>query len=652
MCGIAGFFSPSGFDSRKLKLMSSLLSHRGPDDEGYVCFSATQSVPCSGHDTPVEASSAAIPWRPRIRIEEVSPSEYWGGLAHRRLSIIDLSANGHQPMSYADRYWIAFNGEIYNHVELRAELEGLGHCFLSNSDTEVILCAWAEWGEACMARFNGMWAFAIYDTKEHTLILARDRFGVKPLFMAEGARAFVFASEIKPLLAVLPAVRASVDRTMDYLVTGIVDSTDGPFFEGITKLPAGACLSRNMATGYVSLRHWYSLEASVDKVISTIDGLDDDALIRRFDEIFVDSIRLRLRADVPVGTCLSGGLDSTSIVAVAHKMYRADGGGRFAAITGISSQQDNDESEYARTVAEAFDLRWIRTRPSYEDFSSSIEEVMKTQEEPFGGASIVMQYHVMKMAREFGLPVMLDGQGGDEILLGYAWYFGAWLKECILTGRWSDALTGLVWTRRNNSLFRNSKTMAKFMFGNSSACLRHFYQIKEYPFLRHGLGISENTKDLVAASPSVRCSQMLDIKRTCLPALLRFEDKNSMAFAVEARLPFLDYRLVEYSLALPTRAKMRDGWTKWLLRRWSKRAQIPESIIWRKTKLGFPAPDRDWMVQHKPLMGEEISGSRLVSSLPWQSSDIVQAWLLKAEGPTLWRLYSVALWDRLFFECR
>lgn len=646
MCGIAGVIAPSGFDPELLERMAVAIRHRGPDDEGYALFDGRSVIAFGGSDTAAESFGRTdISWLPKSRVASCFGNRYAAGFAHRRLSIVDLSPCGHQPMSYRGRYWITYNGEVYNYVELRRELEGLGHCFRTRSDTEVVLAAYAQWGTACLDRFNGMWALAILDIEAGTVFLARDRFGVKPLYMARAEGSLYFASEIKPLLGVVRTRRPNLERITSYLVSGISDSSTATFFDDVTKLDAGSFATIDVASANLVISRYYDLsEAVAKRGVVTDSALD--ARVAEFDTIFSDAVRLRLRSDVPVGTCLSGGLDSSAIASVAGPAYAKQAGRAFSAVTGISTQPDNDESGYARSVAERLGLAWHTTCPTYEDFASSVEAVMRVQEEPFGGASIVMQHNVMKRAREAGLPVMLDGQGGDEVLLGYAWHYGPWLGELIKRGRIRAVLGGYSAMRRNNAQFGGMLSTLKFLFGNANAALRNRYQLRANRYLASDLPVPKEVQMLAAGWSDVRKLQVMDIERTNLPALLRFEDRNSMAFAVETRLPFMDFRLVEFGLALSPADKIRDGWSKWLLRRWAGN-RLPDDIVWRRKKLGFPAPDREWEAAHRKVMTSEIKASHLVCELGSSGRQSVDEWLTTAYGAPLWRLYSVALWDRL-----
>ncbi|MBY0386186.1 asparagine synthase (glutamine-hydrolyzing), partial [bacterium] len=377
MCAITGMISTLPISKELFEKMNNAATHRGPD----------------GHGLYFDGNIA---------------------LGHRRLAIIDLTPMGHQPME-KQGLCITYNGEIYNYRELRQELEKLGHTFRSESDTEVILSAYLQWGPACVQKFNGMWAFAIYNSKDHTLFCSRDRFGVKPFYYWRNSQKLIFSSEIRQILT-----DPSVPREMNtsivsaYLVSSIVDHTDETFFKGIHKLPAGHQLFVNTKT----------LQFKIEKYFD-ISQKNTSYEPKDFPELMTDAVRLRLRSDTPVGSSLSGGVDSSLIVSLACRMTPNY---RFQTFTAVPYDGHYDESEYVRKLANDLPIDAHYTKPQPEEFATELKTVIETQEEPFLSPSIFMQYFVMKKAHEKGLKVLLDGQGADEIFLGYEKYFPTMLK--------------------------------------------------------------------------------------------------------------------------------------------------------------------------------------------------------------------------------
>ena len=599
MCGIFGLISKIGpVDADQVGRLTDLVAHRGPDSRG---------IRVSGNV----------------------------GLGHRRLAIIDLSEDGAQPMRDR-RYpiWITYNGEIYNYLELRAELEALGFVFQTSSDTEVLLSAYVCWGEKCLERFNGMWSFAIHDERDNTVFCARDRFGVKPFYYINTPEAFAFGSEIRQLLPLLGRPVADDNLVNDFLICGLTDHTNRTFFKGVEKLAPGHLLRANVSTGQIKVDRYYSLVPSS----TGVSGESAPDLLR---DLLDDSTRLRLRSDVRVGTCLSGGLDSSSVATLAAFRHSQDSSEPFFAITAVSQQASNSEEKYAATIAEKSRLTWIRTQPTYEDFAATVETLIDVQEEPFGGPSIMMQYDVMKTARSNGVIVLLDGQGGDETLLGYERYYAAWLLDHLR----HDGVRGFVAAFRAATAANiSSRRLAMFLVGASSAAVRALAYRRRYGFLKMPY-LPESLRRFARETRNAGAMQVLEITETNLPMLLRFEDKNSMRFGIETRLPFLDYRLVEFALGLSTRVKLNNGWTKWPLRA-AMQNILPEEICWRKDKIGFAAPDQIWLNRHTPAMYEKVMGSSLVARYAEMKS--LKNRFHRLDLGMRWRLYCVALWGERF----
>jgi asparagine synthase (glutamine-hydrolysing) len=599
VCGIFGLVNKTGpVDADKVDRLTDLVAHRGPDGRG-------------------------------VRIDGNV------GLGHRRLAIIDLSEDGAQPMRHPGYpIWITYNGEIYNYLELRTELEALGFTFRTASDTEVLLTAYLCWGEKCLDRFNGMWAFAIHDERNNTLFCARDRFGVKPFYYVNTDKEFAFGSEIRQLLPLIETRVAEDDLVNDFLVCGLSDHTNRTFFTGVEKLPSGHLLRVDISTGQIETDRYYSL----CRHSMAVDENKAPNLVR---ELLEDATRLRLRSDVRVGTCLSGGLDSSTVATLAAKHYSLNSSGAFFAITAVSQQASNNEERYAAEVATKSGLNWLRTEPTYEEFASTAETLLDVQEEPFGGPSIMMQYEVMKTARSNGVIVLLDGQGGDETLLGYHRYYAAWLLDHLKR----DGISGFL------SAFRAAmhagippQRLIMYLLGASSGGIRSAFYRWRYNFLKKP-ELPESLRRFARATHDAPAMQVLEITETNLPMLLRFEDKNSMRFGIETRLPFLDYRFVELALALPTRVKLNKGWTKWPLRG-AAQGILPASICWRKDKIGFAAPDQIWLTRHSPVMYAKVIDSALLAR--YVDMEVLKKRFHRLDLGMRWRLYCVALWGELF----
>jgi asparagine synthase (glutamine-hydrolysing) len=601
MCGIAGIVRFDGHpaDLALLGRMIEVAHHRGPDDTDAVVLGSV-------------------------------------GLAHKRLAIIDLNPRGRQPMSYGGRYWIVYNGEVYNYLELRAELEALGHVFRTSSDTEVILAAYAQWGHRCLQRFNGMWAFAIYDDRQREVFLARDRFGVKPLTIATRPDMFCFASEIKQLLPVMPVRRANTRRVLDYLVTGYENHSDETFFEGIETLPAGSWMRIGCDGRVIDRQSFYELELKPEYA-----NLGLDAAAETVSALLRDAIRLRLRADVRVGTCLSGGLDSSTISVLASDQYNRAGGQEFIGVHAKSIEKSTDESAYAEQVARRAGIRLVTVEPDAEDFAATVDEVVYTQEEPFGSPSMFMGWHVFREARRQGCLVMLNGQGCDEAFLGYERYYPLELNPT----------HPIDFMRRLRGQARHSKlgiTEALFYYLYFRSAFVRISRLRANRYLasRH---LASTAFDLVRESADSYAScfglQKLEIESLQLPHLLRYEDRNSMRHSIETRLPFLDFRLMEAAASMALHHKLHDGWTKYVVRKVAE-PHLPAEVVWRKVKLGFEAPTGVWFRDRSEAMKAEISASPLVNEFADVAAVMRDFDTLGAKHK--WSLFNLAVWGRVY----
>lgn len=605
MCGIAGFVLKDDMAAsiEGIKRMTDAVSHRGPDGAGHF----------------VDGNMA---------------------LGHRRLSILDLSDHGAQPMQgERGNLVLTFNGEIYNYIEIREVLKAEGHIFHTETDSEVVLAAYGKWGRDCVHRFNGMWSLAIYDRVNRSIFFSRDRFGVKPFYYLETDKIFAFGSEIPQLLAFQDRVAANIDVVRSFIITSSSDLDEQTFFRDITSLPGGHSGAFCLKEGKLSIYRYYELEKQEEAA-----ALDVDNATNRFRELFEDAVRLRLRSDVKVGTCLSGGLDSSSVAAIASRLYRRDANGRFAAITAVSEQQSNSEEHYAAMVVEASDLEWHRVKPSYDDFVSSLPAVVRAQGEPFGSPSLTMQYYVMKTARENGITVLLDGQGGDETLLGYERYYAAYVASSFRRDGVYATLQALRASAKNNTKMKG-KNLLKQSLGWLAAPARYAFYKHRHRYFRDHSPRPRHISNFARYCFDSFKLQKMEVESTNLPRLLRYEDRNSMAHAIEARLPFLDYRLLEMNLSISDHYKIRDGWLKWLLRK-AMDGILPAAIAWRKNKLGFEAPEDIWLNRHAVEMDRVILASRLIGEL--SKPGALAKMLPKLDKRSRWRLYSVALWENEF----
>ena len=626
MCGIAGIYNLSKrpVNITQVKSMSDSLRHRGPDDEGYVLLNSNNGdhKELSGNDSIRELKFENI-----MSLDDKHRFDLAFG--HRRLSIIDLSSLAHQPMSNADKsLWIVHNGEIYNYVELREDLEDLGHTFKSKSDTEVVLHAYQEWGVDCLQKFNGMWAFAIWDVKRKMLFCSRDRFGIKPFYYIFDGDRFVFASEIKSLLE-CGAERKPNDRIIyDYLACGLQDHTDETFFDGIKQLkPAHYLLIEN---GELKVERYWNIEVN-DEIRSKNDNY------LGFYNLFEESIKLRLRSDVPVGTCLSGGLDSSSIVCITNKFVDK---GRQKTFSSCFDNKKFDEREYIEEVIERTGADKNYIFPSGEAFLEEIEDLIYHQDEPFGSLSIYAQWNVMRKASET-VKVLLDGQGGDELLAGYLEYYASFLKTLIF-----------------KKDFRVIKELVCFLILHPKSAYELFLKMRMREKRKEMLSseFASKYKDRnVKYTEDLATKLLNDLTRDKLPALLHYEDRNSMAFSIEARVPFLDFKLVEHVAKLQLDKKLKNGMTKVILRE-AMKGILPEKIRKRKDKMGFVTPEDVWM---KTVLKDWVMDILLSESFRkrkyWDADKVLKefedVWTGKKKYTSdLWRYINLELWMRRFVD--
>jgi asparagine synthase (glutamine-hydrolysing) len=571
-----------------------LIRHRGPDDEGYVFLNTVtgEARIAGGRDTPSAVFESRFPCTPTQTIEEIASPSCNLALVNRRLAILDLSPAGHLPISTDDgSLWLTYNGEIYNFIEIREELERSGCRFRSCGDTEVILHAYRTWGPDCFKKFNGMWALALWDAKAKKLILSRDRLGVKPLYYWHTTNVFAFSSEIRCLLELGAPREVNEALVHDFLNTGLLDHTDETFFSRIKKLPAGHTLAID-PNGQAILQRMWNIEVSGELASSQ----EDSKYAEPFRQLFTDAVRLRLRSDVPVGSCLSGGLDSSSIVTVANMLlFPQEKIGAQQQQKTFSACFDDpryDERAYIQEVLRQTHATSHYVFPQPEGFKQELDYLLWHQEEPFRSSSIYAQWCVMRQARGRGVIVMLDGQGGDEQLCGYRKFYVFYLRELL----------------RHRHFLRFGLETLKFLGSPETLHTLNVRRGLHYSAIGQRL---QNISTLLRADFAKRFAARhwalcygedmagrikTDITQFSLPALLRYEDKNSMAHSIEARLPFLDFRLVELLAGFPLEQKIYHGWTKYVLRQ-GLRGILPERIRQRKSKLGFATPEDTWFRQ-------------------------------------------------------
>jgi asparagine synthase (glutamine-hydrolysing) len=630
MCGIAAIIAQPGHvvPLDLPGIFSRELAHRGPDAEGLASFT--------------RGGVACTPDRAEI------------SLVHRRLAIIDLDPRSNQPMISADeRYVLIYNGEIYNYVELRAELERAGHIFRTQSDSEVLLTAYSVWGEKALARFTGMFAFAILDREKRELFVARDPFGIKPLFWSISQKMVAFASEIGPLLKV-PGVDkgANLSRLFLYLSTGQTNAGADTMFAGVQSLPAGsyARISCENPNAPLPVLYWAPCIAPRERPFAEAASELRDA--------FLESIQLHLRSDVPVGVALSGGIDSSAIVAGARHV-----GGNDLAIHTFSftaAGSDVDETPYIDIAASSAKAESTRLCLQPQEIISDIDRLIVQQGEPFGSLSIYAQHRVMQLAAQNGIKVMLDGQGADELFAGYRPYLARRLSELLGSFRLGSAA----------QLASSMRGLPQYQLSQFAQALEPFTPHALRPAMRSLVGrplvpswidqgwfekgaISSGIPEALPSSPLLHSALVQSLTNTILPALLRYEDCNSMAFSIESRVPFLTTRLADLAYSMPSSHLIDNQARSKAVLRAALQDIVPDAILNRRDKIGFATPDSLWMGSLRPWFESVLTGDK-ARSLKWLRPDVLSQTLKgradrsSAFGFDIWRVINVIRWAEIF----
>ena len=618
MCGIAGIISSDKTILDSVENLNAAQKHRGPDDEGV-----------------------------------------WKGdgiaLGHVRLSILDLTQSGHQPyLSEDDRFILTYNGEIYNYLELRKELESKGFSFRSTSDTEVLLYSFIEWGERCLNKFNGMFAFAIWDNKEKTLFAARDHFGIKPFYYWQKDNEFAFASEIKALLT-HPEIEKEPNNEAiyDYLMFGLVDHKPICFFKNIYQLPpAHRIILKN---GKIDIRRWWDLNPENVSNLSFKEKTDQ--LLTEFQR----SVSFRLRSDVQVASLLSGGLDSTSIVCEIAKQIGENERSSHKSFTAVYGDKSVDEDEYASETCNFAGVSHVKKRLGSSSLWEDLDDLIYHQEEPFQSTSIYAQWGIMKAVNEHGIKVVMDGQGADESLAGYdiyasTFYFNYLKKAKLLKSeqyfksfkeyssgksRIKNVIralhTNLYKSRLLDSLYRVSGQLNTKLVSNS---FKNQHVYKPLPNSKFKDGVKNHLYMMMF--------------HTNLPALLRYEDRNSMGFSLESRPVFLDHKLVELIFSFPAEDLHKNGLSKYIFRE-ALDGRIPESVRLRKDKMGFPTPERKWFIEEKAKVLDVFNSSEFQSREYFDHKSILKYFEEYCLGKKVnkfpfWRILNLELWFRKFID--
>ncbi len=618
MCGIGGF---TGFKDEKLiKQMSADMKHRGPDGDGFY-IDGTIS------------------------------------LMNRRLAIIDRKG-GDQPIYNEDKsVVVVYNGEIYNYLELRRELETLGHVFKTKSDTECIVHGYEQWGEMCFDKFNGMFAAAVYDIKKKRLVLARDHFGIKPIYFAKinssdkSTLRLIFSSEIKPILNSGLIEKKVNERILyRYLKFRIHDEDRETFFDGIYRLLPGEVLV--LENKKLEIKEFSSLKNDLKKSIEVQNNQPwNDHAITKFRKLLTEAIQSRLMSEVPVGTALSGGLDSSTVVAIINKLLNEhvseaeSVGTKQNTFSAVFPGSSNDEEKYVDAVLKKSEkISSHKIFPKPEEFFTDLEDFIKTQEEPTISTGPYAQYKVMQEAAKH-VTVLLDGQGADEMMAGYLPYYFVYLNQLKKERKFAPLLAE-VWSARDVLV-----KYFTFKFLNAISVKKH---IEITTLLAGAFNKKYPDETFKITSDNLKHRLFEDIFSNSLPSLLRYEDRNTMRFSLEGRVPFLDFNLLRYLFSLPDEAIIKDGWNKNILRK-SVGELLPPIIVNRRNKIGFTTPENEWFLRMKNRIYGIFMSESFVNRPYFNQPEVIKAFQLFIEGKTddtllFWRLMNVELWLREFFD--
>jgi asparagine synthase (glutamine-hydrolysing) len=633
MCGIAGIIlkRKGTFSlSEKILAMTRAIAHRGPDGEGFALGNEKEVHPALEERSRYMRND--LSYIPKISLKEIQ-SDATFAFGHRRLSIIDLSEAGHQPMCSRDgKKWIVFNGEVYNYPELKKELHELGYAFLTECDTEVILTAYMQWGFDCVKKFNGMWSFCIYDQERQIFFASRDRLGVKPFYYVNGENFFAFASEQKAFAKAGLIKAAHNEKTAhNYLVNAQIESEAANFFLGVTELLPAHILIYDAKNAEISLSKYYDL-----KITETNDHFSDKELISLIREKLLDSVRLRLRSDVEVGSCLSGGVDSSVLCTFMNKIL----GKEIFCFTSVFRDQPFNEESFADSIAHKINAHHKKVEPDGNEFFNDLDELIYSQDVPIWDSSTYAQHRVMKLAKENGIKVVLDGQGADELFAGYHHHFIARWKNLLSQGNIPTLIKDLRASRKTIEspflLFAKENIKQRKNFGLS--VVRKFF--------REDFIQSHEVVNSAIYFRSVNEQLLHDIHKARLRSFLKCEDRCGMWHSVESRTPFSDdVELINFMFSFNGNRKIRNGIAKYLLREAAK-PELPAEVYSRYDKRGFETPMKQWLSEKVLIMLSEVNG------MSWNFVKADELNKIDAnnlnELKVLFRLFLLVRWEKVF----
>ena len=659
MCGIAGIVARSSQKidyQAALRTLSQTLQHRGRDGEGFFVIDENDNgTALAGDDTTENVLKSALPFLPKNFIKNYNHNIKFGFL-HRRLALVDTSEAGHQPISYnAGEYWLSFNGEIYNYLQIKALLIEKGCHFITNTDSEVILAAYKTWGKACLNYFNGMFAFVLYDAKNKILFGARDRFGVKPFYYTTTPDYWAFASEQKAFLG-LPNFKTSLNKgaAYDYLTMARIDTAEQGFFENVKELLPAHSFVYNLHSHNFEITKYYEL--SYNSAYGAFSTLKSAEIVEKTQEMLVNSVNLRLQAAVEIGASLSGGIDSSAIVGIAHHLQPQV---RRKVFTAVYPNDARDETAWAQKVVQQTNSLWQQNKPDAEGLIRHIETVNYANDEPCTATNSYSHFDVMRSVQQANIKIVLDGQGADELFGGYPTHYNTATFEALKTGHFAD-WKGNFFSKGNTS-FANPKQSLVFPIKNGiNHSLSAFYAAAlrqkniEFQLLNNDFWHENKARLSVLTnenSTSLNALLHRDFTGNTLKILLHTSDRFAMWHSVESRVPFTDdHDLVEYIMAQSAAFKIRNGTSKLLLREAAK-PFLPAEIYNRKDKIGYASPEKNWLLQHaehwKTYLTDDMNEFYDVAYLKKNWTNIIQK-IPVGETHKIWRMLNLAIWRSVF----
>lgn len=635
MCGISGYFLTNTVETsaQRISRMTRAIAHRGPDDEGITLISPESS---SALDlTTTDTAKGVASYQSIESVDKVPHSIAFG---HRRFSIIDISPSGHQPFWSRNRQvCVIFNGEIYNYVELRAELKTIGHVFYTDSDTEVLIEAYLEWGVECFQRFNGFWAISLYDAQKRAVLLARDRIGKAPLYVAKTSEGLFWSSEIKGIFAGTDSSAFGVrdQAVYDYVLYGWRDLFHKTFYEGVTTFPNAAYAWIEPDGSYQPQKYWELPQRRLSE-----SDIPLEEAIEKFQYLLASAVRLRLRADVPIGVELSGGMDSSAIVGLATQTEA-----NIHAFTVSFPGMESDEEPFARKVAEGYRncIKYTVLQPPQDEFFKQADSYVWLMEEPFHSPNLLSNQGTWQAMAHRGIRVSINGAAGDEVLAGYrTYYYLPYLRYLLGRGQILNFTKEFFAfsEHRPESIGIDYLRTAYYLLPRSLRILRNPNTLIPQsiePFIT-----PPQVENLAGPSEEIQQRLIDNMGDWLMNYWMRSGNKSSMGVPVEVRAPFLDYRVVDFAFTLPLSYLIRNGWLKWILREAVKDI-LPSEVVWRKIKRGFPFPHAEWTATSKEqfflMLGTVDCPYIDLPKLRMAYSELSQR-----DPLYLWRIMSLALW--------